>query len=72
MLMITHTIQVVYFALELILFFCVSFFRSITMMVRVALGTWHGESKLYKEAWLKNEEHHVMVQNVIQKSPFFS
>lgn len=40
------------------------------MMVRVALGTWHGESKLYKEAWLKNEEHHLMVQNEIRKSPF--
>lgn len=37
------------------------------MIVRVALGTWRGELRLYREAWLKNDEHHLKVQNVIQK-----
>lgn len=37
------------------------------MMVRVAPDIWHGESKLFRETWLKNDEDHLKVQNELQK-----
>lgn len=60
------------FAIDLTLLFFSSpsvFLSNMTMMVRVALDSWHGESKLLREAWLKIDEHHSKVQNEIQKSP---